>query len=228
MTDITNYHQELLGSTPNKFEYDTETDKTTFSEVKPLGSTQERHVWILNGDQAQAILDIYEGDSSHLEGINREKLIQFGNEQGFERASIIVQGAIDSLIRDKQVAFFIETFSDSAEYIKTRNGIIPEVSIVYRQQFLRLKVDDIESKKLIKKHVSESISDAEQTLTNKDITLKAYIDPQIVPQIVAEMIKKGFKADSTNGETVFSKNMNTEGDEKSQETKPNWLSKFLR
>ena len=228
MTEITNYRDELLGNTPNKFEYDTETDKTIFSEVKPLGSTQERHVWILEGDQSQAISDIYEGDSSHLEGMNREKLIQFGNEQGFERASIIVQGAIDSLVRDKQVAFFIETFRDSTEHVRTRQGIKAETSIVYNQQFLRLKADDESSKLLIKRHVSESISDAEQTLDGKDITLKAYIDPQITPQMVVEMIKKGFKADSTNGETVFSKNMNAEGDEKSQETKPSWLKKFLR
>ena len=228
MTEITNYRDELLGNTPNKFEYDTATDKTIFSEVKPLGSTQERHVWILEGDQTQAISDIYEGDSSHLEGMNREKLIQFGNEQGFERASIIVQGAIDSLVRDKQVAFFIETFRDSTEHVRTRQGIKAETSIVYNQQFLRLKADDESSKLLIKRHVSESISDAEQTLDGKDITLKAYIDPQITPQMVVEMIKKGFKADSTNGETVFSKNMNAEGDEKSQETKPSWLKKFLR
>ncbi|GAB4145742.1 MAG: hypothetical protein OHK0017_05650 [Patescibacteria group bacterium] len=249
ISQIANLVLQTESETPIKFEYNPEFNLTVFEEIEALGSTKEKKVYILDGDQTKSLAARLSGEETHLEPapgrprLTREDLLIIKEEHGAERAYRLVQGAVDDLVRKTKLVFYTESVFDTEEpdYSEKNQRKAKYIDTLifspqyYTETFRRWEGEDpntpqdvseekvLNARKLAANLIQKRVAEVELKLKElkEKSNLKLSIDKNhLSAELDKSMVSKGFKLSESSNKRFYLKSVQRENKEATREKNP--------
>lgn len=184
-----------------------------------------------------------EGRESHLKkpdgsSYTQQDLLAFKEQQGEARAKVIIQGAVDTLLKESTLIFYLDQVFDTGLETELRsNQAFPVIQ--YSPNFYSehnnidgqnlANMDN--ARELARELIVESVHNLEISIAEKKVKtgLKLEMsDRGVGVDKIGKILKEsGFTVEITNEGITCRKIIKLEGDEKNREQKKKWFPKLL-
>jgi hypothetical protein len=241
VSGILNQSDEGIQS-PYNFQYDSARDLTVYKETKILGSTKEKEIRILAGDQTASLAARLEGRKTHLRKpdgspYTQQDFLAIQEQQGESRARQIIQGGVDALLKETTLIFYIDQIFDTGFEAESGAGqVFPvlQYSPNYYTEQNNIDGHNAEimsvARELARDLIVESVINLESKVAEKKIKTGLKLEMSErglgIEKLGDVMKKHGYVVQLGGGEITCRKIIRPERDEKSSEQKRKWFPKL--